>query len=424
MASEQRDGAETARDEWRARWPLVLTSTIGLSLPGISIVTIGAFIAPLEAAFGWSRSEVTSGLTIYSLVAVFGQPIVGRMVDLWGPRRIALLGTLLSGITFSLFATTDGSLSGWLLRWLLYALAVQLVQMPVWSSAVASEFEAGRGLALAIASTGASWCSMIAPICATLLIGRHGWPAAYVVIGVVQAGVSLILAWFFFYSRHERLHASKGPTANVERQGVSAREGLRSPVFYKMLLGTLISYTLGTAVSIHLIPILTSTGLNAEQAAVVAGTNGLFSLVGAIGSGLLTSRMEGNVLYAVLCVMPIVAFLMLMMPSNSVALRIFAVAFLGLSSGPRLNILMYMTTRHFGLRAYGLLFGFMFIPVKLSNGAGGGLASYLYDVSHSYNLLLTICSVGSIVACLVMLWVGRYPSASRTSAMPEPAPAR
>src|SRR5262249_54626104 len=161
---------------------------IGLSLPGISIVTMGAFIAPLEAAFGWSRAEVTSGLTIYSLVAVVGQPVVGRMVDLWGPRRIALIGVLLSGITFSLFATTDGSMSGWLLRWLLYSLAVQFCQLPVWSSAVASEFQAGRGMALAVASTGASWCSMIAPICATWLIGSHGWPIAYLVIGIVQAG--------------------------------------------------------------------------------------------------------------------------------------------------------------------------------------------------------------------------------------------
>ena len=144
------------------------------------------------------------------------------MVDLWGPRRIALIGVILSGVTFSLFATTDGSLSGWLLRWLLYSLAVQFWLMPVWSSAVASEFQAGRGMALAVASTGASWCSMIAPICATWLIGSHGWPIAYLVIGVVQAGVCLILAWVFFYSRLERIRREESAVAIPPLEGRSA----------------------------------------------------------------------------------------------------------------------------------------------------------------------------------------------------------
>ena len=156
MSVQQSWPKGAAAAEWRAHWPLVLASMLGFVMVGVANFSLGPFMASLEKAFGWSRSEITSGFSIYAVTCVICQPIVGRMIDRFGPRRIALSGIALTGCVLSLFSTANGSLTGWLLLWLLYSLAAQLILTPVWSSAVASEFEAGRGLAIAATLSGSA----------------------------------------------------------------------------------------------------------------------------------------------------------------------------------------------------------------------------------------------------------------------------
>ena len=90
MAKQQSwpDGAAAA--EWRAHWPLVMASMAGFMMIGVVSYTLGPLMDPLKMSFGWTKSEITAGLTVYAIVCVFGQPLVGRMIDRWGPRRIGL----------------------------------------------------------------------------------------------------------------------------------------------------------------------------------------------------------------------------------------------------------------------------------------------------------------------------------------------
>jgi sugar phosphate permease len=103
--------------EWRRHWPLVLAASLGYAVVAIPTMTLGAFMAPLEAAFHWTRAQLTAGLIVQSIAAIICQPIVGRMIDRWGPRRIGLTGLALCGCVFALFSAMDGSVTMWLLMW-------------------------------------------------------------------------------------------------------------------------------------------------------------------------------------------------------------------------------------------------------------------------------------------------------------------
>ena len=63
----------------------------------------------------WSRAELTAGLIIQALVGLVSQPLVGRMIDRRGPRRIGLAGLAACGCAFALFSAMDGSVVMWLL---------------------------------------------------------------------------------------------------------------------------------------------------------------------------------------------------------------------------------------------------------------------------------------------------------------------
>jgi MFS family permease len=409
MAVQQSWPKGAAAAEWGAHWPLVVASALGFTMIGIANFSLGPFMASLEKAFRWSRSEVTSGFTIYAVTCVICQPIVGRMIDRFGPRRIALTGIALTGCAISLFATANGSLTGWLLLWLFYSLAAQLILTPVWSSAVASEFEAGRGLALATTLSGSALSAMVIPIISTLVIDTFGWRAAYPILGGGLAAVLLVVIWFLFYSRRDRLRQSKGTTIPPVETGLSTREALRSPSFWKLGIAIFVSFSLVMGFAIHMLPILTSVGLSRDKAALIAGTYGLFAVVGKFSYGLLANRFPGQVIAAAMLALPLGSCALLLTPSPSVAICLIAIGLIGVSSGAQLQLFVYLTTRHFGMRAFGTIFGFISSALTIASGVGPVLAGRLYDMSGDYHLLLAAGIPMSVLASLVMLWVGDYP---------------
>jgi len=406
---QQNSPHTTAAAEWRAHWPLVLASMLGFTMIGVANFSLGPFMAPLEKAFGWSRSEVTSGFTIYAITCVVCQPIVGRMIDRLGPRRIALVGLASTGCALSLFATANGSLIGWLLLWLIYSLAAQLILTPVWSAAVASEFEAGRGLALALTLSGAALAGAVVPIVSTLVIDTFGWRKAYPILGGGSAAFLLVITWFLFYSRRDRLRRSRSEAAAVD--GMSTREALHSPAFWKIAVAMLGSFSLIMAFSIHMMPILTHAGLSRDKAALIAGSYGLLGVVGKFSYGLLANRFSAQIVAAGMLILPVVTCALLMMPHASVATCLVAISFVGVSSGAQLQLVVYLTTRHFGMRSFGTIFGFISWALTIATGIGPVLAGRIYDKTGSYQLLMMAGIPLSALASLLMLWVGDYPEA-------------
>jgi MFS family permease len=165
----------TPAAEWRAHWPLVLAATVGMSFHSVMSHGLGLFMGPLQNEFGWSRGQISLGLTIAAMLSLPLSPIVGAMVDRWGSRRLALPGVILSAGAIALFSTLSGSVAQWLSLWLGYALVAMLLKTTIWSAAVSSTFNASRGLALAFALSGTAIAQVLVPPLAQYLIADFGW---------------------------------------------------------------------------------------------------------------------------------------------------------------------------------------------------------------------------------------------------------
>ncbi len=82
----------TVRQEWVAGWPVVIASLFGFALPTIYVYSLGSFIAPLEAEFGWTRTQISSGLSVVTLMGAILSPVVGMFIDRVAPHKAALPG--------------------------------------------------------------------------------------------------------------------------------------------------------------------------------------------------------------------------------------------------------------------------------------------------------------------------------------------
>lgn len=386
------EGQQTARQEWAASWPLALACLVGFMTPAIYLYTLGSFIAPIEAEFGWSRAEITSGFSVLTLVTGISSPFIGALVDRWGPRRIALPGAVAVLATYGLISLATSSLWVWWGIWLIMAIAAISVQTTVWTAAIAANFHKARGLALAVALCGSGLTSATLPLLATYLIDHHGWRSAPPLMALAVAVVVLPALFLGLHSNADRPRGQRDaePAEAAPKSGVPAREALLTMRFAKLAFAAFVFSVCALGIVPNLIPILTSFNIGREEAAAIAGVVGLSSMAGRLVTGYLMDRMNSNVVAATCVLVPIASCLLLLWAPGDPTVAIVAVMILGLSLGAEVDVIAFLTAQQFGTASYGTIFGVIAAGYSLAAATGPFLVSTVYDVTGGYELALKL----------------------------------
>jgi MFS family permease len=216
-------------------------------------------------------------LTVAALISAVGCIPVGMTVDRFGPRRVGLIGILAMCGALAFLSTATGTVANWLALWAVVAVGTFCVQATVWTSAVASRFEASRGLAFAITLSGASIAAALYPVFATWLIGAYDWRTAYFAMGAIWAAIVFPILFFLFRGARDQKRTAQATRPEVAvLTGITLAEGLRSPTLYKLLLAAgLFAFTAIGAV-VHFVPILTDSGATPLSAAGIASLIGIY----------------------------------------------------------------------------------------------------------------------------------------------------
>lgn len=386
--------------EWREGWPLALAGVAGTFLASLAIYSAGLFILPMEKAYGWSRSEISLGLTIFSLVAVVGTPVLGLLVDRVGPRRIALPACFLYLIAFAMLGLAGDSVSAWCGLWVLVALAALGTKPNVFGAAIASRFERSRGMALGVSLIGASLSMAVMPILTNILIREFGVRWSFPLLSLLTAVVSLPLLWLFFYGATDR---RQRPTVVPATIGNGALSPGTTLAFCQLIVAALIVSTTITAVAVHMVPLLSSKGLLTSTAAALAGPLGAASAIGRLAGGWLIDRFSPRLVAGFLFACPIPAFYLLLSSGGELAPALLAIVVIGFSLGAEVDVIAFLTARLFGVNRFGSLFGILSGLIALGGAIGPQAASAIFDTSGSYDLLLKLSAPALALATSMVL---------------------
>lgn len=379
--------APSALAEWRRHYTLPVAAAFGYATSVIHIYGFSPFIVPVSSAFGWSRTQTTVGLTIATLVQALMSVPVGLAVDRYGPRVLGVIGVLLSASAFAYIGTASGSKANWYLLWLLMALATLPVQATIWTSAVASRFEKSRGLAFAVTLCGASIAQMYFPYVGARLIAAYGWEKAFAYQAAIWIALAFPLIFLFFRGARDSKRPNESALTSLST-GMSFAEGLRSSVYLR-LIGTSLMLTFAmVALSFHFVPMLTAKGKSATEAAGIAALIGLASLVGRLGTGLLIDRFRASLVGGLVFLLPAVGALVLITSDSAGAGPMIAAALIGLTLGAEIDVLVYILTRHFGLRNFGALYGAILAALSIGTAIGPLVAANVFDRTGSYDAFL------------------------------------
>ncbi len=403
---------------------MVLVGLLGVTLATTHIYTTGVMIGPIEQEFGWSRAQISSGQTIMSFVGVFMVPTIGVAVDRFGPRRIALVGSSVYCLMIALLSTVSANLWTWWLGWIGIALGAAFIGPTVWSAAVSSLFARKRGMALAITLCGTGVGAGLMPNLAALFVDLFGWRLAYAAIAGLWALILVPMIFFCFSSAADQIRRAKipatGPSsaASATLAGLTVRQGLSSRGYIVLVAASAV-YTLSiSGITINLVPILISHGLTRETAASLTAMLAIGIIIGRVSSGYLFDRFDAKLVTGIGTSISVFPTMALLFWPGSTMVSAVAVMIYGIVLGPTINGMAYLATRYIGLRSYGTLFGLLMGLLMLMSGLSPMLVNHIYDVTRSYQLVLTLTIPGALLAGTLFMLMGRCPDFGKMPGRP------
>lgn len=417
MATSLLEQKALAREEWRRHWPLVLAAAFAFSFTSVMTASTGLFIDPWTKEFGWSRTLLSSGMSITSVTTFLFSPLFGVLIDRMGTRRMALPGLVLLAATMASLALLDGSVWMWFAIWTVYAVAALATKSTVWTAGVASAFEGGRGLALGLTLSGSAFAQSITPPLANWLINEFGWRMALVCLGLGWGGLAIVLCFFLLFDGYDasRRARAENPGATGAKAllhdapGLSIAEAWRSVALWRIAISTFLIMVVTIALVVHQIPILVEIGVDRTSAAYYAGMAGLAGVAGKLVTGWLLDRYAARWVGGLTLAATALTFVLLLVPDRSMPIIFTAMFINGYAAGTKLQIAGYLTSAYGGMKNFGAIFGTMASLIAAGSGLGPLMAGFIYDSFGNYDPYLWIGIVGTLLSAVLIFGLPGYP---------------
>lgn len=375
-----------------------------------------AMIDPIVTEFGWSYTEVSFASSLRGLEMGILAPVVGVLVDRFGPRKIILIGVVTIGAAFILLSLTQS-------LWMFYAAFILLAfggggcTSVVTLAVVARWFRRNLGKAMGITVSGFGASGLLIPV-VVWLIDSYGWRSAMVIQGLGMWVVGIPLALLIRNGPEEMGMIPDG--APLSKPGAAASSGrpeipdveipfrnaLTSRPFIYLNIVEALRFTTLTAVVIHVMPYLATGGIPRETAGLVAAAIPLFSIPGRFGFGWMGDVTDKRY---------VMALSFSFMAAGLVAFHFAAVwwpiaLFLLLfSPGFGGNMVMRgaVIREYFGVRSFGKLAGITLGAASIGGVIGPTLTGWVFDTYGTYNPVWVVFAAILVVAIFLSLKIRR-----------------
>lgn len=377
----------------RQDWPVVGFGFLALALAFSTRAALGLIMPVWQSEFGWSSSFISgvgaSALIVMAIVA----PFAGRLVDRKSPRFVMSLGLVCIGIGSAIVAAASNKIvfiigfSGFC------AVGFGIVATHVVSTAVIRAFDRKQGLAIGIATSGATGGQfLIVPLIAVLLI-YASWRWSFAILSVSALLMVPCILWFMGRSNARNKVTD---SAKPDRSSLTAdiKSVLSKPTFHMLFWSYLIcGFTTTGVIETHLLPFASHQGFPPISSAAAYGVLSAVNLFGMILAGWLSDRINRQFLLASIYLLRALTFVLLSnVPGAGIeALFLFSVLF-GIVDYSTVPITVSLVASHVGRRVMGLAMGLISAGHAVGGALGTFLGGYLFDTAGNYDLVWTTSS--------------------------------
>lgn len=388
---------------------------------------LGLFFNPFKNEFGWSRTNIGGVQSVARITEGLLAPLIGSLVDRYGPRMLMLFGGIVTGVAFLLVTQVHQLWQFYLLRGVITAMGFAFMGSLVTNTAVAIWFKRRRGRAMAIASMGTNLSTLVMAPVTVWVISVWGWRSSFFIAAALTWAVVIIPAFVLMRRRPEDLglYPDGDPPAGRNIDGAEStsdppvsreplwtrKEVLRTVPFWLLVASYAMANLAFQGINISVAPYTQDLGYGAALVAGILSIRSFVMFGVAPVWGLLSEhsdrpliRSAPFVIQAVSCVFFILStklgFLWL-------AVVIYAVGFAGATLMQEV-----VWANYFGRVSLGTVRSTA-IPVLVGFSAAGPVfMSGIFDITGSYRPAFIIFLVFFLFSSFLM-WVCRAPTPRR-----------
>ena len=387
---------------------VIFAATFGcfVSVTPTIVAIMGVFLKPIAAEFGWPRSEVAGALAAVALGNAIAYPFAGRFADRFGPRRVALIGNLMFGISILLISQVPAQP---FLYYLAFIFAGTVGAMPstmVFAKLIAEWFDRTRGLWMGFCGgVGNGLGAIFMPMIGATIMSAYGWRIGFVGVAVITlAGGFTIL---FLFLRESPIRKARRERDTVPLEGATYREAMRSPRFWWIFSIVPLGAGCMTAMFSTIVPILTDRGLPIGEALLVIQTFAFTTLFVEPTVGGLADRTSSPKLIAPLF-LTAAAGLWLLLHAQSEWSLVLAGVLIGVGAGVEYTVLPFLLSRYFGLREFGAISGVAYSGTLLFGALAPLFLNGVFDVTGRYDTAIYAIIGVLIYSSAAILTFGPY----------------
>lgn len=409
----------------RAWWVALVTFLVLIASAAFRSST-GVMIVPIEEELGWSRAATSLAISVNLVLYGVTAPFATALMERFGIRAIAAGALAFIALGTGLTAVMSESWQLVLLWGILVGVGTGATAL-VFGALVANRwFVRRRGLVVGI--FGAAWATgqlVFLPLMA-YTIESHGW--RYAALGVALLSAALIpVVWLVMRDRPSDIGlAPYGGAADVGpvqentrgtawRTATSAlatlRDATRTRAFW-LLAGTffICGWTTNGIISSHFVPAMHDHGMGATTAAGLLVIVGLFDMVGTIGSGWLTDRIDPRILlvaYYALRGLALIALPIILGPDIDMPLILVMVLF-GLDWVATVPPTVTLCREIYGPDTGAVIFGWVFAAHMVGAAVSAAVTGWIRVSAGDYAIAWWSAGGLALVAALACLAIPRF----------------
>jgi len=393
-------------------WRMIgLVSALRILGGGLHQYGFTVFFLPVTQDLGLTRASTSLAFSLARAEGSLAAPVVGYLLDRYGPKPLMFIAALLSGIGYLLFAMVNsytqflivylGVISvaftagfvhapavvanSWFIRLRARAMTVVSAAVPIGGAIITPL------LAIAVRDFGWRWAAALAgmlflvaglPLC----IGIKRSPES---IGMQPDGAPL-------FAEAPAGSDTNTESAHGDEPEITARRAFRMPTFWILILSMTARGAAFTTVTTHFIPMMVWKGLTQGEASVLLAGFAIMNLPIHFLLGWIADFVNKPKLVALCILIGVIAVLPMLWSDSRWALWFFTTLYTVLDAS--IPVYWAAVGDFFGRKSFGAIRGNMNLFYTWGSILGPVIAGAVYDRTQSYATVFTAMTIALLIA--------------------------
>ena len=413
-------------------WAVAAVTLAALVAAAAFRSSTGVLLEPVEREFGWSRATTSGAVSLHLVLYGLAAPFAAAVMDRVGVRRTVLVALLVVGVSSGLTTVMTAPWQLWVLWGPLMGIGTGAMALVLGAVVANRWFDRHRGLVTGVFSAASATGQLLfLPVIARAVEGP-GWRWAAGIVAVVALLVAVLVGVLLVDHPSDRGLAPYGapvgtaprapapPSEPPARRAVRVltRASRRWPFWALVLTFWICGWSTNGIIQTHFVPAAHDHGMPTTTAAGLLAVVGIFDIVGTVGSGWLTDRVDPRVLLAVYYGgrgLSLLALDAVLAPGVEPAMWIFVV-FYGLDWVATVPPTVALCRTHFGVEDSGVVFGWVFASHMVGAGVGASVAGWVRTAQGDYHWAWVGAATLCFAAVLLALTIPRRAAADAPDA--------